>query len=213
MIKIKVIAFDGSPREPSNTRVALELGTPELEKQGIATEIVKVGGKAVRGCEACGACGRNKDERCIIDDEVNGWIAQIKDADGIILGSPVHYAGIAADMKAFLDRAFYVQGANDRLFRHKVGAALVCVRRSGGVSTFDQLNHYLTCSEMLMPTSNYWNVIHGRAPGEVLQDSEGVQTLKILGQNMAWLLKLKENAKGKLEPPAKEEKLFMNFIR
>lgn len=210
---MKVLAFDGSPRNPSSTRLALELVTKELEAQGIETEIIKVGGKGIKGCEACGACGRNKDERCIIDDEVNDWIRRIKESDGILLGSPVHYSGIAADMKAFLDRAFYVQGSNDRLFRHKVGAALVCVRRSGGVDTFDQLNHYLTCSEMLIPCSNYWNVIHGRAAGEIEEDTEGVQTLKILGQNMAWLLKLMENGKGKVEEPEREEKIYMNFIR
>jgi multimeric flavodoxin WrbA len=158
-------------------------------------------------------CAKNKDEKCALSgDEVNDWIQKIKNADGLLLGSPVHYSAIAADMKAFLDRAFYVQGGNGRLFRHKVGAALVAVRRSGGVATFDQLNHYLNCSEMLMPTSNYWNVIHGAKPGEVLQDTEGVQVMSLLGKNMAWLLKLLENGKGIVQEPGKENKIFMNFI-
>jgi multimeric flavodoxin WrbA len=116
-------------------------------------------------------------------------------------------------MKAFLDRAFYVSTANGGLFRHKVGAAVVALRRSGGVSTFDQLNHYLTYAEMLIPTANYWSVIHGSTPGEALQDEEGVQIMRVLGKNMAWLLKLVENGRGVVEEPAMEIKTKMNFIR
>lgn len=116
-------------------------------------------------------------------------------------------------MKSFLDRAFYVAGANGGMMRHKVGAALVAVRRSGGVTTFDQLSHYINYSEMLIPTSNYWNVIHGAAPGEALQDKEGVQIMRVLGKNMAWLLKLVENGRGKVSEPERENKVFMNFIR
>ena len=210
---MKVVAFNGSPNKQGNTYLALKLVLDELEKEGIETEIVQVSGKSIRGCIACGMCAKNKDEKCALSgDEVNDWIQKIKNADGLLLGSPVHYSAIAADMKAFLDRAFYVQGGNGRLFRHKVGAALVAVRRSGGVATFDQLNHYLNCSEMLMPTSNYWNVIHGAKPGEVLQDTEGVQVMSLLGKNMAWLLKLLENGKSIVQEPGKENKIFMNFI-
>ena len=210
---MKVVAFNGSPNKQGNTYHTLKLVLAELEKEGIETEIVQVGGKTIKGCIACGSCARNKDERCVLPgDEVNEWIQKIKYADGVLFGSPVHYSAIAADMKAFLDRAFYVQGGNGRMFRHKVGASLVAVRRSGGVATFDQLNNYLNCSEMLMPTSNYWNVIHGARPGEVLQDIEGVQVMSLLGKNMAWLLKLVENGKGSVEEPAKEDKKFMNFI-
>jgi len=210
---MKVVAFNGSPNKQGNTYLALKLVLDELEKEGIETEIVQVSGMSIRGCIACGMCAKNKDEKCALSgDEVNDWIQKIKNADGLLLGSPVHYSAIAADMKAFLDRAFYVQGGNGRLFRHKVGAALVAVRRSGGVATFDQLNHYLNCSEMLMPTSNYWNVIHGAKPGEVLQDTEGVQVMSLLGKNMAWLLKLLENGKGIVQEPGKENKIFMNFI-
>lgn len=211
---MKVAAFNGSPKKQGNTWHALKLVLAELEKEGIETEIIHVGSKPIKGCNACGLCSRNKDEKCVLPgDEVNDWIQKIKHADGILIGSPVYYAGIAADMKAFLDRAFYVQGANDRIFRHKVGAALVAVRRSGGVTTFDQLNNYLNCSEMLLPTSNYWNVIHGASPGEVLQDAEGVQIMSLLGKNMAWLLKLVEHGKGTVKEPEREAKIFMNFIR
>ena len=211
---MKVIAFNGSPKKQGNTWHTLKLVLDELEKEGIQTEIVQVGGKPISGCTGCGLCGQNKDEKCVLPgDDVNSWIQKIKNADGILIGSPVHYAGIAGDMKAFLDRAFYVQGANDRIFRHKVGAAVVAVRRSGGVTTFDQLNNYLNCSEMLMPTSNYWNVIHGAKPGEVLQDVEGVQIMSLLGQNMAWLLKLVEHGKDTVKEPERQDKTFMNFIR
>jgi len=210
---MKVVAFNGSPNKQGNTYHALKLVLAELEKEGIETEIVQVGGKPVKGCLGCGSCGRNKDEKCVQQgDEVNEWIQKIKLADGVLFGSPVHYSAIAADMKAFLDRAFFVQGGNGRMFRHKVGAALVAVRRSGGVATFDQLNNYLNCSEMLIPTSNYWNVIHGAKPGEVLQDTEGVQVMSVLGKNMVWLMRLVENGKETVREPEKENKIFMNFI-
>ena len=121
---MKVVAFNGSPNKQGNTYHALKLVLAELEKEGIETEIVQVGGKTVKGCLGCGHCGRNKDEKCVLPgDEVNEWIQKIKNSDGILFGSPVHYSAIAADMKAFLDRAFFVQGGNGRMFRHKVGAA------------------------------------------------------------------------------------------
>jgi multimeric flavodoxin WrbA len=116
-------------------------------------------------------------------------------------------------MKAFLDRAFFVASVNNGMFRHKVGASVTAVRRSGGVTTFDQLNNYMNYSEMLMPTSQYWNVIHGSAPGEAMQDLEGVQIMRVLGKNMAWLLKLVENGKGTVKEPERESKVYMNFIR
>ena len=137
----------------------------------------------------------------------------MKHADGILLGSPVHYAAMGGTMKSFLDRAFYVSGSNGNIMRHKVGAAVVAVRRSGGLPAFNQLNNFLSYSEMLMPTSNYWHVIHGTSPGEVKQDAEGVQIMQVLGKNMAWLMKLVENGKGKVVPPANEEKSYMHFIR
>ena len=146
-------------------------------------------------------------------DEVNTWIQKMKHADGIIFGSPVHFAAMGGTMKSFLDRAFYVSSANGGLLRHKVGTSVVAVRRSGGLPTFNQLNNFLFYSEMLIPTSNYWNVIHGARPGEASQDIEGVQIMRVLGKNMAWLLKLVENGKGTIAAPEKEAKNYMNFVR
>lgn len=211
---MKVVAFNGSPRKEGNTFHAIQIVLNELEKAGIETEIIQVGNKPIRGCLACAKCVEKQDERCSqTGDDVNEWIQKIKYADGIILGSPVHFASLGAAMKAFLDRAFYVATANGGLFRHKVGAAVAAVRRSGGVSTLDQLNHYILYSEMLMPGSNYWNVIHGSAPGEVLQDEEGMQIMRVLGKNMAWLLRLVEHGRGFAEEPPMESKIKMNFIR
>lgn len=207
-----VIAINGSPKEEGNTFFALKTVTDELEKEGISTEIIHVGNKNIHGCIGCGGCARNKNEKCVIDDEVNEIIQKMKNADGIILGSPVYYASIAGTMKCFLDRAFYVAGAgNDGLFRHKVGASVAIARRSGEVATFDHLNHYFTVSEMFLVPSKYWNVIHGRTPGEVMQDEEGVQTMRILAKNMAFLLKAVEKSSAEL--PQKEAKIMTNFIR
>ncbi|WP_025692241.1 flavodoxin family protein [Paenibacillus zanthoxyli] len=211
---MKVVAFNGSPTKAGNTYHAIKIVTDELEKEGIETEIIHVGNKPVRGCIACKKCIKNKNEKCIIPtDPVNEWIEKMKEADGIILGSPVHYSAIAGTMKSFLDRAFRVAEANDSMLRHKVGVSVVAVRRAGGIPTFDQLNNYINHSEMLMATSNYWNVINGTAPGEAMQDQEGIQIMRILGKNMAWLMKLIENGEGIVKKPEREEKIFTNFIR
>jgi multimeric flavodoxin WrbA len=209
---MKVVAFNGSPKKEGNTYLAIRMVADELEKEGIEVEIVHVGNKVIRGCLACNACARNKNEKCIIDnDEVNEWIQKMKAADGIILGSPVHYSGIAGTMKSFLDRAFYVAGSG--ILRHKVGASVVADRRSGGVPTFNQLNNFINYAEMLMPSTNYWNVIHGTAPGEVAGDEEGRQIMRVLGKNMAWLMKLVENGKVTVKEPESENKIFTSFIR
>ena len=211
---MKTLAFNGSPNKNGNTFHALQIVTAELEQHGIETEIVHVGNKAVRGCLACGQCAKKKNEQCIqTEDPVNDWIQLMKDADGILIGSPVHYSAIAGTMKSFLDRAFYVTGVNGSMLRHKVGASVVAVRRSGGLPTFNQLNNFICYAEMLMPTSNYWNVIHGTRPGEAMQDVEGVQIMRTLGRNMAWLMRLVEHGKGVIMPPEREEKVFMHFIR
>lgn len=209
---MKVVAFNGSPKKEGNTYHAIKMVEEELKQEGIAVEIIHVGDKAIRGCLACNACVRNKNGKCIIDnDEVNIWIQKMREADGILLGSPVYYSAIAGTMKSFLDRAFYV--ANDGSLRHKVGAAVVAVRRSGGVTTFNQLNNYINYAEMLMPSTNYWNVIHGTAPGEAIEDEEGKQIMRILGKNMAWLMKLVNNGKKTIKEPEREGKVFTNFIR
>jgi multimeric flavodoxin WrbA len=211
---MKVVAINGSPHKNGNTAFAIETAANELRANGIEVEILHIGSESIRGCLACGGCARNKNEKCVQpNDSVNEYIQKMKSADGIILGSPVHYSAMSATMKAFLDRAFYVAGANGGLFRHKVGASVVAVRRSGGVTTFEQLNNFINYSEMIMPTSNYWNVIHGRAEGEASQDAEGVQIMRILGKNMAWVLKLVENGKGHVEEPQAEPKTFTSFIR
>ena len=210
---MKVLAFNGSPNKEGNTFQALKMVTAELEAAGIATEIIQVGDKVIRGCIACNKCVKNRNEQCVLPgDEVNVWIQQMKGADGIILGSPVHFAAMGGTMKSFLDRAFYVTSVNNSMLRHKVGAAVVAVRRSGGLTAFDQLNNFLCYAEMLLPTSNYWNVIHGARPGEVTQDAEGEQIMRVLGKNMAWLLKLVENGAGKVAPPEREAKTYLNFI-
>lgn len=210
---MKVVAFNGSPNMEGNTWHAIKMVAVELEKEGIETEIVHVGNKTIRGCTACYKCVKNKNEQCVLPgDEVNEWIQKMKQADGIILGSPVHFSAIAGTMKSFLDRAFFVTSVNDGMLRHKAGAAVVAVRRSGGLPAFDQLNNFLNYAEMLIPTSNYWNVIHGRTPGEVTQDSEGEQIMRVLGKNLAWLLKLVEHGKGAITPPEREPKKFFSFI-
>jgi multimeric flavodoxin WrbA len=211
---MKVIAFNGSPKPEGNTYHAIKIVTEELEKEGISIEIIHVGNKLIRGCLACNKCAKNLDEKCIQSkDEVNDWIAKMKEADGIILGSPVHYAAVGGTMKSFLDRAFYVTGANDSMLRHKVGASIAAVRRSGGLPAFNELNNFLHYSEMIIPSSNYWNVIHGGKPGEVVNDDEGVQIMRILGKNMAWVLKLVDYGKGKIEAPIRERKIYTNFVR
>ncbi len=210
---MKVVAFNGSPKREGNTFEAIKIVAEQLEKENIEVEIIHVGNKKIQGCTACNSCFKTRNEKCIIDDEVNEWIQKMKDADGIIFASPVHFSGITATMKAFLDRAMYVGSANNSLFRHKAGASIVAVRRSGGVPAFEQLNNYICYSEMLMPTSNYWNVIYGQKPGQALKDDEGVQIMRVLGKNMAWLMKLMELGKGKIEKPEAERKVFTNLVK
>lgn len=210
---MKVIAINGSPKKEGNTYHALKLVANKLEEENIEVEIVHIGNKVIRGCAACNQCAKNRDEKCIFDDEVNSTLQLMKDADGILLGSPTHYAAIGGTMKSFLDRLFYVAGNNNSMLRGKVGAAVVAVRRSGGIPTFTQLNNFLNYSEMVMPTSNYWNVIHGTRPGEVLEDAEGVQIMEVLGKNMATLLKQMEVTKEISDENTMVRKTFTNFIR
>lgn len=210
---MKVAAFNGSPNEKGNTYRSLEIVAGPLRQQGIEVEIIHVGGKNIRGCLACRKCFKNKDGRCAVQDDANEFIRKAREADGILLGSPVHYSGVAGTMKSLLDRMFYVNMANDNPLRHKVGASVVAVRRTGGIAALDTLNHFLQFAEILMPTSNYWNVVHGAVPGEVDQDEEGKQILAILGENMAWLMKLVEAGKGTVPEPAMRKKVFTNFVR
>lgn len=209
---MKILAINGSPRKKGNTYHALQVMKEKLEQHDIEVEIFHLGAKPIRGCTACDACGRNLDKKCIFyDDIVNDGIQKMEEADGIILGSPVHFSAMSGAMKSFLDRAFYVQGRNGGLFRHKVGCAVAVVRRSGEIATFDQLNHYLLYSEMIVPSGNYWAAIHGRTPGEVLEDKEGVQTLEVLADNMAWIMKVINQST--IAPPKPVTKEWTHFIR
>jgi multimeric flavodoxin WrbA len=209
---MNVIAINGSPRREGNTAFALMQTAKVLEDEGIAVEAIQIGNLHIRGCIACNQCYAHKDEKCIfLDDIVNDTLHKMKEADGIILASPVYYSGIAGTMKCFLDRCFYVSNANGNLFRHKVGASIVAVRRTGGTMTFHGLNQYLTVSEMLLPASNYWNIIHGRNIGDAAADAEGIQIMQVLGKNMAWMLKMKEQTKH--TAPAAIKNITTDLIR
>ncbi len=187
---MKVVAFNGSPRKEGNTASLIKHVLAELDKEGIETEIVQIGGKSVHGCTACSKCFENIDRRCVIDNDiVNECIEKMLEADGIILASPTYFADLTPELKALIDRAGFVAKANSEMFRYKVGAAVVAVRRAGSIHVFDSINHFFTISQMIIPGSSYWNMGIGRAEGDVEKDDEGIQTMQILGQNMAWLLK------------------------
>ena len=187
---MKVVAFNGSPRKEGNTASLIKHVLEELEKEGIETEIVQVGGKSIHGCTACTKCFENKDKKCIIDkDIVNDCIEKMFEADGIILGSSTYFADLTPELKALIDRAGFVAKANNEMFRYKVGAAVVAVRRAGAIHAFDSINHFFTISQMIIPGSRYWNIGIGLAEGDVEKDEEGIGTMQVLGQNMAWLLK------------------------
>ncbi len=210
--RMKVIAINGSPHRKGNTWFALKTVGDTLIGEGIDFEIIQIGNQSIHGCMACRNCQVNQDNKCAIrTDEFNSYLLPIQEANGLILGSPVYYAGIAGTMKCFLDRLFYVSGSNGNWMRHKVGASVVALRRSGGSVTWNSLNYYLTISEMTVASSNYWNIIHGAREQEAEQDTEGIQIMQILGVNMAWLLKTKQTS-AILEPPY-NKKLFLNFIR
>ncbi len=187
---MKVVAFNGSPRKEGNTAHLLKHVFAELEKEGIETEIVQLGGHAVHGCTACMKCFEKKDKRCVIEnDMINDCIEKMIEADGIIIATPTYFADLSTEAKALIDRAGFVGKANDELFKRKVGAAVVAVRRAGSIHAFDSINHFFTISQMIIPCSSYWNIGIGLMPGDVESDAEGVQIMQTLGQNMAWLLK------------------------
>ena len=186
---MKVLAFNGSPRQNGNTYLALLTVLEEVEKEGIEVELVQMGSENVKGCKACGACGKNKDERCIIKDKVNGWVQKMKRADAIIIGSPTYFGGMSAQTKAFIDRVGYVSRSNGSMFRRKVGAAVAVNRRAGSLNTFDEINRFFLIGEMVVAGSTYWNVVNALKPGEAKDDAEGMTTMKNLGKNIAWLVR------------------------
>lgn len=209
---MKAILINGSPKKDGNTAIALEAVGGALREQGIATEVIEIGRKAIHGCIACGVCAEKKNRRCALDDDMlNRNLDALFAADGLVIGSPVYYAGINGALKCFLDRAFFVAAANGSLFRHKVGAGVVAVRRGGETTAWDQLNKYFTISEMFVPSSKYWNMAFGLVPGEAVQDLEGMQTMRVLGENMAWLMK--SVAAGKAALPPDVDKIMTHFIR
>jgi multimeric flavodoxin WrbA len=187
---MKVVAFSGSARKDGNTAILINHVFEELKKEGIDTELVQFAGKKIEGCNACNKCFETKDKRCIIkNDIVNECIEKMVEADGIILGSPIYFADITPEIKALIDRAGYVSKANDDMLRRKAGAAVIAVRRAGAIHGFDTLNHFFFISQMIVPGSQYWNIGIGREKGEVENDTEGVEIMRVLGQNIAWLLK------------------------
>lgn len=185
----KVTAFNCSPRRDGNTAIMLRAALAELEAAGHQTELVQLAGRPLRGCTACKGCFRNKDRKCTLpDDGLNGYVQKMCEADGIIIGSPTYFSDMTAEAKALIDRAGYVGMANGGLYRRKAGAAVAAARRGGAVHVFDSINHFFLISQMVVPGANYWNFGLGREIGEVQNDEEGMRTMKVLGENMAWLL-------------------------
>ena len=212
---MKLIAINGSPKENGNTAQALQVLLGEVQKKGIETELVTIGNKMIHGCIACGKCREVQNGTCIgfPNDAVNELMPKLNAADAIVLGSPTYFAGINGTMKSFLDRVFYVSLANGGLFRLKYGAAIVVLRRGGGTAAFDELNKYFQIAEMTIASGCYWTAIHGRVPGEVTQDFEGLRILRVQGKNLAYLLQLAEHGKNHVSLPEREEPVSTNFIR
>ncbi len=186
---MKVVAFNGSARRDGNTAMLVGYVFEELEKEGVATELVQLADEHPHGCIACYKCFKNKDRRCAVDiDCINDCIEKMEQADGIILASPTYFADLSSELKALIDRAGMTSRANGDMFRRKVGAAVVARRRGGAIHVFDSINHFFTIGQMIIVGSSYWNIGVGRDKGEVAEDSEGIATMRDLGRNMAWLL-------------------------
>ncbi|MCL2509814.1 MAG: flavodoxin family protein [Methanomassiliicoccaceae archaeon] len=187
---MKVVAFNCSPRQNGNTSQMIQDAFKVLNAEGIETEMVQVGGNLIHGCRGCGTCGKTKDMRCVIDDDIiNSCIKKMAEADGIIIGSPTYFSDVTTEAKALIDRTGFVLKRNGNPVRRKVGAALVANRRAGGMRSFDTINHFFTISEMITVGSSYWNVSVANAEGDYAKDEEGIRTVKTLAENMAWLLK------------------------
>ena len=205
---MKVLIINGSPRVKSNTATALDEMVKVFSDEGIETEVVKIGNMPVRGCIACGSCFKNG--KCVFDDVVNELAPKFEAADGLVVASPVYYASANATLIACLDRLFYSTHFDKTM---KVGASVVCARRGGLSATFDELNKYFTICGMPVASSQYWNSIHGREPGQASQDAEGMQTMRTLARNMAFLMKSIALGKEKYGLPEKEEWTPTHFIR
>ena len=205
---MKVLLLNGSPKAKGNTALALNEMAAVFAQEGIEAEIIHVGNQAVRGCIACGSCGKNG--KCVFDDAVNEVAAKFEAADGLVIGSPVYYAGANATLMAFLQRLFYSTRFDKTM---KVGASVVIARRGGCSATYDEMNKFFGISGMPIASSQYWNSVHGGAPGQAAQDAEGMQTMRTLARNMAFLMKDIALGKEKYGLPEKEPHAWTNFIR
>lgn len=205
---MKVLILNGSPRVDGNTSVAIKEMEQIFASEGIEYETVQVGNQAVRGCVACGSCAQTG--KCVFDDVVNEIAAKFEEADGLVVASPVYYAAANATLEALLQRLFYSTHFDKAM---KVGASVVCARRGGCSATFDELNKFFTISGMPVASSQYWNSIHGRLPGEAQQDEEGKRTMRVLARNMTFLMKSIALGKEKYGLPVMEERVATNFIR
>lgn len=186
---MNVLAVNCSPRQKGNTHILLQEVLKPIGEKGISTEIFQVGGKKIRGCIACMKCRKEGDGRCHQkNDVINECIARMEKADAIIIGSPVYFADISGDAKAFLDVSGYALRGKGNPLKRKIGAGVIAVRRAGAIHAFDSINHFFLINEMIIPGSSYWNIAIGREKGEVLQDEEGIRTMHVLGENIAWLL-------------------------
>jgi multimeric flavodoxin WrbA len=187
---MKVVAFNGSPRKGGNTDHLIRHVLASLKEEGIRTEVVQIGGKRIQGCIGCGKCFEMQNRKCAIEhDIINGCIEKMAAADGIIIGSPTYFADVSTPVKALIERAGFVGMANGRMYDRKVGAAVVAVRRAGGIHVFDSINHFFGISGIYIAGSTYWNLGVGLNPGDVEQDEEGIKTMRNLGENMAWILR------------------------
>lgn len=206
---MKVLLVNGSPHKDGCTNRALEEVEKSLNKNGIETEKFWIENKPISGCLGCGACV--KTGKCIIDDKVNEFIDKVNKVDGFVFGSPVHFAAISGNLSSFMDRVFYGRG---KLFANKVAAGIVSCRRGGATAAFDEINKYFFISNMVVVGSSYWNMVHGNTKEQVEQDEEGLQTMRFLGNNMAWVLKsIEAGEKLGIKLPEKEEGIKTNFIR
>ena len=211
---MKVLLINGSPNEKGCTYTALSEISKTLNNENIETEIYYIGTEPIAPCRDCRAC--TKLQRCVIDDKVNELLARINEFDGFVVGSPVHYASASGSICPFLDRLFFaasrIPAGNP--FRLKPATAVVSCRRAGSTATLDQLNKYFLINQMPIISGRYWNMVHGSNPEQVLQDLEGLQNMRIVAKNMAWLLKCKEAAeKLDIKAPEAEETIYTNFIR
>ena len=211
---MKVLLVNGSPHEKGCTWTALREAAKTLNEEGVETDFFWIGKKPIAGCAGCGACARLG--KCVFDDKVNEFTALAEEYDGFLFGSPVYFSGINGAMMSFLDRAFFSGGKRKHSpFAFKPAAAVVSARRAGTTSALDQMNKYFLYAQMIVPGSRYWNMVHGNSPEEVLQDEEGLQIMRVLGRNMAWLLKLKAagEAAGIALPKQEPRRIATNFIR